>query len=235
MSDYSTTRVPLWLGVWQERKGTEPAITHGTVPLPARFEVDVPGKKLRVRLVLDRVKVSKDRSELRFVSVAYESTDKTASVTEAPRIPLDALLGPAIRLAGAVGIWYPPNYAGPIHADRQMSTPLGAWQVVPDGTENGAWFVGWADSDPLDSREIEGLAHVRRAPRINSDSDERLRLVAKAYNEAPQGQKRARVLEALHRAEEHPAPLTTETAKRLIAKAKKLGFIESSSEGGNNE
>lgn len=249
MRDYSQRFVPDALGVWEQvapalDAGGKPAPVPvtGLVELPARFTVKVPGSSALIELVLDRVPRNKTgtRSDLAFTEVHVVGELRPPlpaeahvkhyvprrAVEEWPRLPLEALLREAVKLAGVVGLCYPPGYSGPRFTDLGATVKRSTIEVPADSPHGLAFFVGWADSA---NRIVRELSTARRPPRVNSDSPERLRLVARAYKQAAPGRTREAVLEALREAEgfEH----SPDNAKRLIAKCRAKGLIPPSNKG----
>jgi hypothetical protein len=242
MSDYHEGQIPGVMGLWPAQEARtklheslEPLPISGLCPLPARFTLSGPGIGSEVLLVLDRVPLNKKatRSELAWVSVTYQGKrreptpneskvrgyEPRQAVTEVSRIPLETLLREAVKLCGVVGFWYPPGYEGPVRANREGTINLGGTTVHSVGARGEAYPVAWADStDPV----VRQLSKREKPPRVNSDSHETLRLVAKTYKAAESGQRHERVREALEAVGLLYGP---DNVKRLISKCRKFGLI----------
>lgn len=230
MLDYSTHVTPHALGlwpIWEDQLPTKPVPISGLCPLPVRFSVSGADLRNEVELVLDRVKLDKSgkRSKLGWVSITVGSKPYDV-VNDLPRLPLETLAKRAIELCGVVGVWYPPKYEGAFFLDEGRTLVAENTNILNVGELGEAYFVAWADSrDPI----VSDLAKAQRPPKLNSDTQERLELVAKAWKAAEVGHKAQAVQEALYQAEGFEWSL--ENVKRLIKKCRQFGLIPKSTKG----
>lgn len=175
--------------------------------LPNNFEVTIDGLVVKFR-----VELLKNGKQGRWaISSLHAEPSKKSEGVENINLPLQTFLRDAIELSTLRCITYPPGYEG-------ASVVSPAWQIKSDKGESFVEVQGWADKTPAPLlRDFTQVGSGRKR-----DSEERLSIVAKAYEEASFGEIRERVKVALQKSE---GVVGDETVKRLIQKVIKQGRV----------
>lgn len=210
-------------------------LEHVTAPtlslawyLPNDFEAEWNGLLVRFRVELFK---EAKRPRWGVASFSVEPLKGSKPLGKIDHVPLSTFLEKAIHLAAVQCITYPPGYEGQaIGLDGKQLPGWHGWRVtVPQDQKQGKQLeLGWLDVTPREIlREfIANATDSRERKKLNNA--ERLKLVAKAYNEAPMRGKAQAVYDALERAGD---PVGRDRVKQLIREAREAEFIPPSTRG----
>lgn len=190
--------------------------------LPNNFEAEWQG--LRVRFRVERFKEGK-LSRWGVASYSVEPLKTTKPLGKVEHLPLDTFLKEAIHLATVQCITYPPGFEGAMLGVN--GEPLGGWRgfnvsVAASRKEGESYPVAWRTETPRDILRDFVATATDSSKQKKLSNEERLKLVAKLWKEAPKRGKNEAVYEGLNTAE---IPVGRDRVKQLIQEAREAGLI----------
>lgn len=204
-------------------------IVHVTVPtlslawyLPNDFEAEWNG--LQVRFRVEQFKEGK-RPRWGVASFSVAPLKGSKPLGKIDHVPLSTFLEKAIDLAAVQCITYPPGYEGEvIGPDGKQLPGWEGWRVsgLPDQKQGEQVALGWLGVTPRDILREFIASATDSSERKKLSNAERLKVVAKAYKEAPERKKAAEVKKALEATGDH---VGDDRVKQLIREAREAELI----------
>ena len=192
--------------------------------LPNNFEAEWNG--LRVAFRVERYTEGK-RFRWAIASFTVQPLKGSKPLGKIDHVPLSTFLEQAINLAAVQCITYPPGYEGAMLDPTGKQLP--GWQgwhlaVPADRKEGEQYPVGWLNETPRDILREFIASATDSSERKKLNNAERLKVVAKAYNGAPERGKAAAVKKALEAVGDH---VGADRRKQLVREAREAGLIPS--------